>query len=98
MNTSDATNTSFGLMVMASSPIGRHVPLRPHGRPNECPVNTHTHTHTSTHALFTTVYGESSVSPLSSGHNKVSTRVLERCKLTNYMQASGQSLQLPGWL
>ncbi|THX51503.1 hypothetical protein D6D08_09754 [Aureobasidium pullulans] len=29
---------------MASSPIGRHVPLRPHGRPNECPVNTHTHT------------------------------------------------------
>ncbi|THW70726.1 hypothetical protein D6D25_00446 [Aureobasidium pullulans] len=26
---------------MASSPIGRHVPLRPHGRPNECPVDTY---------------------------------------------------------
>lgn len=79
INTSNATNISFGLIVTPSSPIGRYVRSRPYGRPNECPVDTYV----DARAIHNCIV--SSVSPLSSGHDKVSTRVLERCKLTNYV-------------
>lgn len=99
INTSDATNVSFGLMVTPSSPIGRFRLEGTLGRDRTAGQTSARSTHTSTHALFS-IHNciISSVSPLSSGHDKVSTRVLERCKLTNYVQASGQSLQLPVWL
>ncbi|THX90722.1 hypothetical protein D6D05_00125 [Aureobasidium pullulans] len=47
-------------MVTVSSPIERHVPSRPHGRPNECPVNTHV----DARAIHNCIRRISSFSPL----------------------------------